>query len=70
MSSNTTTMTPSAGLVNTVALAGIAGVVVSLALVFTNMAEQHHAAFNTTHFCKRQHGERERANRNCYRRVQ
>jgi len=48
MSSNTTTMTPSSGLVNTVALAGIAGVVVSLALVFTNMAEQHHAAFNTT----------------------
>lgn len=48
MANNATTMTPPSGLVNTVALAGIAGVVVSLALVFMNMMDQHHASFNTT----------------------
>lgn len=48
MSNNASTMTPPSGLVNTVALAGIAGVVVSLALVFMNMAGQGHASFNTT----------------------
>lgn len=48
MSNNASTMTPPSGLVNTVALAGIAGVVVSLALVFMNMMDQHHASFNTT----------------------
>lgn len=48
MANNASTMTPPSGLVNTVALAGIAGVVVSLALVFMNMMGQHHASFNTT----------------------
>jgi len=48
MANNATTMNPPSGMVNAVALAGIAGVVVSLALVFMNMMDQHHASFNTT----------------------
>lgn len=44
---SSTTATPS-GLVNTVTIAGLVGVVVSLALVLGNMMGQGHAAFNTT----------------------
>lgn len=48
MANNATTMNPPSGMVNLVALAGIAGLVVSLALVFMSMMDQHHASFNTT----------------------
>jgi len=48
MSTTASTTAAPSGLVNTVALAGLVGVVVSLALVLGNMMGQGHAAFNTT----------------------
>lgn len=48
MSDNASTMAPPSGLVNTVALAGLAGAAISFVLVFMNMLGQGHASFNTT----------------------
>lgn len=48
MSNSTSTLAAPSGLVNTVFLAGAAGVAVSLALVLMNMMGEGHASFNTT----------------------
>lgn len=48
MSDNASTMATPSGLVNTVALAGLAGAAISFVLVFMNMLGQGHASFNTT----------------------
>ncbi|MCX7897810.1 MAG: polysulfide reductase NrfD [Rhodocyclaceae bacterium] len=48
MSNNAISLNPQTSVINALSLVGIAGTVLSLALVFMNMIDERHASFNTT----------------------